>query len=363
LKKLTVVIPNYKMTRYLEISLFYLARAVDPFDNLVDILVYDDLSDVQELQIIIDKIKELYPNVSIKYVHNEFKTGIARSFINSVKLVNSEFCWIIGADDFVFKESIEIILRIIELYNIDLLVVDKIHTNFLLTDFNNIDEIKIQIDKIVMSKFPLLSTFDNFEDNIKIMSGLSSIIDKRMGNVFLGAIMVNIFRVKLWKDYDIENTNYDGFDTLDSTYPQISIFASMFHDALIVYFNKPLILVGDGARDWTANGDFSIIDERNDYIIHINIINDILLMYKKYGLSNLKYFFNLSGVAFNAGYYVSYFILSRVFNSKKYQYPQRLSLFKSFKINFIHPMFYYGLFRGIVKFIIVKTISLIKNVR
>ena len=338
----------------MNLSLPILAESASKFHEFVEVLVYDDLTEIRYLIRLIDKIRSTFPLLTINLIHNSIKSGIAKSFIDSVMLIDSEYCWIIGADDFVFENSIAVVLQLIEKHSMDLLVVNKINFNLELLSKDKDLLLAREVIKNFTDQRLIEININTIDKSLVEYRGLNGLINKRYGNVFLGAIMVNIFKVSLRKSYQVPSENYLGFNTLDSTYPKIPIFASKFSESKNAYFKFPLILVGDGARDLTSNGDFTKIYEKNDFILQINISNEILLKYKANGMSSFNYYHNLSDVAFNAGYYIALYVLSKLLSKTIINNSDKISFQKSIVHNVIHPLFFLGLIRGTLKYIVLS---------
>lgn len=348
---LSIVVPHYDRLPYLGLCLRSIGVSIGFQSDKCNVKVYDDCSDISEIKNIISLFSSEFPDISIDLIHNQFKQGIASAIMDSANYSDSKYTWIIGSDDFLSPKAIDYIVDTVTNVDLDLLVVNKKNFDIRIINFDNNN---LENPEMILSNSndfnkllnePLgpveLSLFDNFFD----------LIDSKYGNVFLGAIMINVFKTELWRSYNFDLYNYQGFKDLHSTYPHIPVFSELFNNSLTGFVHNNLIYVGDGIRDWATNGDFSLLNSKGDYILHINTDNKILTSYLSNGMKFIKYFYLLGDVSYNAGYFSSLFFYAKYFKGQQVFNQEHISLSKSLKLNFLHPLYYYGIFRGLIKLI------------
>jgi glycosyltransferase involved in cell wall biosynthesis len=346
---LTIVIPHYNRLPYLSLCLKSVGNSIGKNWDKTNIVVFDDCSYINEINKVISDFIAEFPEVSIKLIHNKSKQGIAKAIVESVSFSDSKYTWVVGSDDLLDPKAIEYLLEVIINLEPDLIVVNK--NNFDVSSLN-IDSnfTSFQSNSLVSYREVVKRIFNPIGDiSFRIVDSLCDLIDSKYGNVFLGAIMVNIFRTELWKSYDFTAYDYSGFKDLHSTYPQIPVFSDLFTNTNNVYIYNPLIYVGDGIRDWATNGDFSLLNSKGDYLLQINISNEILKTYLYCGMKIIKYYRLLGDISFNAGYFSFLYVFATRFKGQKVFNQNYINLTRSFSLNFIQPLYYYGLIRGFIK--------------
>lgn len=112
--QLSVCIPNYNRPDKLYRLLRGLADQIaeERLADCVEICISDDRSPESPDRVLKD-VRTLYPDVRITYHVNETNMGMDYNFLQSVRLADGEYCWIIGNDDEPEAGAIRTILKYI----------------------------------------------------------------------------------------------------------------------------------------------------------------------------------------------------------------------------------------------------------
>lgn len=263
---LSICIPTYNRSQTLKICLQSILDQIKGYENDIEVIVSDNCSsdDTQEL------VKSMQKKGPIRYNRNDTNIGAGPNFLLlSNVLSQGEYCWLIGDDDFIRKESLPRLISTMKKHpNIDLFYTNGMH---------------IDIDKILTSKNIFSSS--QFSDNLKTdgydfrdreMESIDDLIDPKIDRSFLGAIMYSIFRRKIWLgSSDKVEVSKNDFKNAMTTFPHAVILVDGMRGRKVFYFGNPLIVVGEGARLW-----------RNEYpmVAHIRLL-ELLDIYEFLGIN------------------------------------------------------------------------------
>ena len=107
--KLTIAIPAFKRPELLKQTLQEVLAASDGFD--VEILICDDSGEELNKEIFLSHSDNCE---NIRYISNETCLGIDANIKNCFDSANAEFCWVIGEDDHITRESVSLLFDRIE---------------------------------------------------------------------------------------------------------------------------------------------------------------------------------------------------------------------------------------------------------
>lgn len=110
-KALSICIPVYNRKHIFEVCLNQACEACEEFEDDVEIVISDNSSE-EDLETIVNNVREKYPKIDMVFNRNIENIGLARNFLKVVELSSGEFCWIIGSDDFIKKEGVKEIISI-----------------------------------------------------------------------------------------------------------------------------------------------------------------------------------------------------------------------------------------------------------
>lgn len=145
MKLLSVCIPNYNRPDKLKSLVNTLIKYIikEHLEEYVEICISDDCSEKDPYSYI-EQIRKEHRDIILQYYRNKKNMGMDYNFLNSVKIAEGKFCWIIGNDDLPLEGSIQFI--------IDMIKQDKKESlDVLVTPFDQFDE----NNNYVVSVYPL----------------------------------------------------------------------------------------------------------------------------------------------------------------------------------------------------------------
>ncbi len=222
--KLSICIPTYNRSEFLEETLESLLIAIVGYENVIEVLICDNASQDKTALVVADYQKK---HRIIRYHKNDENIGAERNFYLAASLAKGEYIWIFGDDDKVECTAVKSIMEQInyrrELIICNVCIYNKAFTNVINNKYFNINE-----DLIILDHNKLMEIFG---------AGLSfiscSIIKK---DIFL---RVDYAEYQKFAEY--------GFSFL------FAIYSSMYDACNAVFLHKPLILNragNSGVFDW-----------------------------------------------------------------------------------------------------------------
>jgi glycosyltransferase involved in cell wall biosynthesis len=118
MKKLSICIPNYNRIEKLKRLIVNCSEQIlkNDMTEKVEICINDDCS-TEQPDDMVDSVRNSYPEVEIKFFKNDMNMGMDYNFLQSVRISEGEFCWIIGNDDLPTENGIGLVMRKLEKYN------------------------------------------------------------------------------------------------------------------------------------------------------------------------------------------------------------------------------------------------------
>lgn len=271
---ISICIPIYNNLECFKVSFLNNFKIVNKYNNVE--LIISDNSSKDDIKGFLKEIKDIHPKNKIRYFCNEENLGLAKNFLKSVDYASGEYVWIIGSDDFLEPDSIDQLTNILLKYN-------NQDMGILVTKLFHLDLSTVMFDTSNYLNNRELIDYHKKTNHYNINSGLyknpSKLVNYKLGNVMLGAMMAVIFKKSKWDSFEKDNMDISkNMDSLQSFYPHLFIFSKTMFDSKAYYFSKPLIVVGDGKRAW--------ISEKEDFwqtklpFVYLNIFNEILELYK-----------------------------------------------------------------------------------
>lgn len=111
-KLLTIGIPTYNRSSYLDKCLGSILNQIVGLEHLVDINVSDNSSSDSTIDII-----EKYKNEGyhFKYSKNDTNIGLDNNFAALYEMANTKYIWMIGDDDFLFPNTLGKVLKVLQM--------------------------------------------------------------------------------------------------------------------------------------------------------------------------------------------------------------------------------------------------------
>jgi glycosyltransferase involved in cell wall biosynthesis len=347
--KLSICIPVYNNKNLFKYSLKSAASAILGFEAETEIVISDNCSE-DDIEAIVKEIHSVYPTVKILYSRNEKNRGLAYNFHKAVEMANGEFCWIIGSDDFVYKDSVKTILRVVNGYtHVSFITVSYAHLklpsvadeNRPEDPYGNILDIIEEGSRLTFHEGPI-STGEVIWDKL---------IDPSFNNVMLGAVMAGIFKKSKWESVNRENMDKStNFNNLENIYPHVYIYANSMIGEPAYYIREPLLVVGDGARPWAGEQFW----DGSLPIIYFKVFNEIVEAYKAGGLDKEQLKKCKLSVAHTVGRYLFPYFKQKFIKRKKVKNDEYIKVSKIIKINWKYPIFYLGFVKGVIKETLMK---------
>ncbi len=343
-KKLSICIPVYNRKHVFRKCLESVCRASLGFSNEVEIVISDNNSE-DDLNSIVTETRNDYESLNIVYNRNETNIGPIRNVIEVVKHATGCYCWIIGSDDFIKYDGIKRVLDVINNHD----DIDFISTNFDRININKINYIDTKIESSGTEYQNIEEEINETSETTDYMCMFDDLVDPKYNNVYLGAIMVGIFRKRLWNEFSTDNVYWDGFNSVASIYPHAYIHAHVFIGRKAYYIGTPTITVGEGTREWTTDSGLKLW-QTSVPLIHFKILGDMAVLYRINGLPRKQYRKCKNDAAYRAGIiYLTLFI--RFYITRK---PIKDKIHYSFLRTSFFYFFTVGFHKGILKSILLR---------
>lgn len=265
--KLSVAIPTYNGSKYIQEALDSIISQLDDVDDEVEIVISDNASTDQTPEIIREYQKK---HPFIKYFRNEGNLGADRNFDLAIRRSTGEYVWLFSDDDKMAPEAIRKVLNVIHSQK-DLAVI--------VVNYSIFDEKlgKIIRDRVVSEYNNILfESADDFWDKLDILSAFVS---------------VNIVRRSLWNGSNVEyfySTNW----------VHVGVIISILAGRKSFFISTPLVQLTSGPTSWENGGNglrYAMMLEDVFYTM------DKLDYHKSTSDKILKSFFNrLSGTIISA---------------------------------------------------------------
>lgn len=341
---LSICIPTYNRFNLFKASVECAINAIKNHKEIVEIIVSENPSLETEKNLIKSHIEYLISmNPKLSIVHNVNRENIGNNNVKVVtNLARGKYCWVIGDDDFIKPYAIDYLMDRLISNEFDFLSInyDRIYLN----DFNTND-----FGSLINNLNNLNSHKNNNVEDLNSI-GLSDLIHPKFKNVYLGAIMGNIFKTSIWRLNENKINQIKNEKIVNDYYPHVVKFANNFMDAKSSYVSRVLITVGEGAREW-ANGDFWLSGLP---IIYLNVLPSIIQLYKSNGLNNYNYKICLKENSKLLGsLYVSFYW--RLISNKKIHNKELIVKKIINKDSLFTIEFYLGILKGFIKLILGRS--------
>ena len=112
LKKVSVIIPNYNYAHYINKRIDSILNQKYP---IYELIILDDKSSDNSIDIINDKIKEIntkYPDLKVKFIVNKTNSGnVFKQWAKAFKTATGDYIWIAEADDLCSKYFLSTVMQ------------------------------------------------------------------------------------------------------------------------------------------------------------------------------------------------------------------------------------------------------------
>lgn len=120
---LTICIPTYNRAEFLKRNLTKLTEIIRQLNcmNQVEILISDNCSTDETFQLV-DQWQKVNMDIEINYLKHSCNLGPMKNILNLFDIVKSPYMMLLGDDDFIAREYLEKVLRIIEEHQVKCIV-------------------------------------------------------------------------------------------------------------------------------------------------------------------------------------------------------------------------------------------------
>jgi glycosyltransferase involved in cell wall biosynthesis len=344
---LSVIIPVYNRGQVFKYSLLSVVQSVNFAEsNDVEIIVVDDHSS-EDIKIVYDEVISLLRFGRAYFFRNKSNLGRSKNYYEQIRLSNSDYCWSIGSDDFLIKHAVKEVLNLIfSNPKVNCFVLKHIPWNISLAQLEAYDEGRNVLSEYLIHNNQLDDSV-RLDDQKIMQNKLADFVHPRHGNFFLGGFMLFVFERKIMMD-SMRNFAYSSyilrFKDVHEWYPNTFFFSLSFMNLPAINVSKPLVITGDGIRDWEAGKRM----ESDWPFIIFKVVRDIVELHSKSGeiqsymiWQMRNYASQLTGIVLPQLAYYGIFKRAKLklpFNDYKFT--------KYFIMSIPFPKFYLGLLRG-----------------
>ncbi len=271
--KLSICIPTYNRANHLSNCLNSILIAISNCPDFeVEVCISDNCSKDNTREI----VKTFLSILPISYHQNNENLGIPKNFLNVVSMAKGEFAWLVGDDDLLTPNSLQIIKDLLNKNeSVEFFYVNAYHLS---ADF--------------VEKFPRPFNTKNLPDHMEKFSKYRkegqlpflNLIDPDKSFDFLGGMFLSVFKKKLW-DQNTKQITQKALDDprtfsyFDNTFPHVKIFSHAFTNSTAYFNTTPALVCLEGAREWAP---------MSPLIRSVRLI-EALAEYRRNGLGLIQY--------------------------------------------------------------------------
>ena len=252
-KILSIVIPTYNRSEYLNKQLEWAVKSIANWDE-IELIVCDNNS-TDNTGLICDKWAQITEG-KIIVTKNESNVGLINNYLIGIKKSTSEYVWVIGDDDPILDTTLEIIIKILK----NDITLDLLHINHRCIDANT-------GDIIIPKYYP-------FEKDICSSSQGHEVVNQILENNHTGAFLFissNVLKRKNAIDFIKKFPPEEKYLDVYSLY--LNLYLACTNK--MYFISEPLLDCTYNNSSWYA---------KYEHIYYIQI-PEILLRLKKNGLS------------------------------------------------------------------------------
>lgn len=273
---LSICIPSYNRPSCLENclnSILISSKNVKNFD--FEVCISDNCSEKNQIEIVDRYRKEL----KIIFNRNKKNLGVALNAIETLKLSNGKYAWLIGNDDLILPNTLNELKNLFK-SNID---VDYFFINSYYLNSSFLKDYLHPFNTLEL-KNKNLKALSNFKENKK--ANFWEVIDPDVSWEFLISIFLCIFNRQMWlngldcvSQEDIEDIKV--WSNFDNTCFNGKVISTVFKDKKSFICAKPLSVNLIGEREWVSMYEF----------VEIVRIPELLDYYRSQGMNFWKYIY------------------------------------------------------------------------
>ena len=237
---LSICLPTFNRASLIDEAIAALLLGIAEHGPSVELVISDN-SSTDGTRDLLHRIGNR-PNVSIYF--NDTNVGAAKNFDLAVQRANGEFCWIVGDDDLICPDGIGKVLSVL-----------REHSEIDFAFVNAYLDIVSERASSCSRRRADLATCDlpvQCKDRTnRLLNSWNELIDPRISGVYLGSMMMCIFRREAWlRGRHALQFGEPFCSTLPSTYPHCVVFANAMVGHGAFYIGEPCIIARWGGQEW-----------------------------------------------------------------------------------------------------------------
>ena len=274
--KLSICIPTFNRVRHLENCLNSILIASKKSSLNFEVCVSDNCSQEDTYSV----IKKYKDKLEIIFNQNKYNIGYGSNSLKSVSMAKGEFVWMLGNDDLVLPDSLNIFEKLINANSeVDFYYVNSFHLNTTI-----LDKFNFPFDTRRFN-FSKLKKFSNYTKSGK--QNFFELINPFKSFEFLLSTYLCIFKRKFWVEYlnVIDKKNIADvrlYSNFDNTGPHIKIWSAAFNNKIVYFMNEPLAANVHGPRGEDWNDLYAFVEAVR--------IPEVLDCYRNNGMSYMRFF-------------------------------------------------------------------------
>lgn len=237
---LSLCIPTYNRSILLSDLLASIERDVQPFRDAVEIVVSDNCSDDDT----IDVVRAFQDRLDVRYFRQERNIGQTANICFVPSLATGTYCWILGSDDLLVPGAIRELLTLLEQYpSMPAIVVGYSYEQEMNRTKIREREGPPEFQRPVFKNLHAPTCLQRWEDSF-----LET--DKAALHT---SIVSCVFARRAWEENkpDVRRlTQIDSFVSLESTFPYALTWASFLVGRAVVFAPMPQVYFFVGAQEW-----------------------------------------------------------------------------------------------------------------
>lgn len=111
-KLLSIVIPTYNRSKYIEGKLEWIERISDHLGEIVEYYIIDNASTDNTKEVCDMRLKTL--SKQLKYIRNDYNIGLVRNCLKGIDKSEAKYVWLIGDDDPIDENCIDKVVAILQ---------------------------------------------------------------------------------------------------------------------------------------------------------------------------------------------------------------------------------------------------------
>lgn len=348
---LTIAIPVFNKAHLFEFSFASVIEAAlhlkHTSNELIDILVIDDYS-TEDIEKSYNLVKDSYSYPTTRFYRNNKNLGRKENYKNIISNSLGKFVWTIGSDDFLYQHSLPILIK--KLYNYPKVQVFVLNISYFDIKMNQLIPYKFGSNELSNYILDLGVSNSNSPNKDIYTKNLMELIHPKFNNVYLGAIMTTVVNrkemeksIRTISEPLIKHSFYNVCEWYINTYH----LSMSFMTKASIYISDPMVIAGDGTRDWASGENGSVWSSDYPFILY-KVVPSIVELHISNGLKGYKAYLSRNYISQIIGMLFLPNLFHGIFDKKfKYSFKE-LSLFKSFFYYMIFPRFYLGFFKSLL---------------